>query len=208
MMELAGQGSYRQLAEEIGAVLQAAAETAEKMQDDARSEAARLRAEAEAEVRTAYEEGRRILDEARRQSAERLAGADNRLAEVEKAESRVIDRLAGVGQVLADAMAALRERPADTAAALHPEAPSGNDADSPTAKVYFVEFPAAAPPAETPPVAPAPAAAVDPEPEAGSEIVLSENPGPSLFNSYEEHSEWAPPGELPAWWTRGGAQEG
>ena len=230
MMELAGQGSYRQLAEEIGAVLQAAAETAEKMQDDARSEAARLRAEAEGEVRTAYEEGRRILDEARmeadmvraeaewqaqeiiaqarRQSAERLAGADNRLAEVEKAESRVIDRLAGVGQVLADAMAALRERPADTAAALHPEAPSGNDADSPTAKVYFVEFPAAAPPAETPPVAPAPAAAVDPEPEAGSEIVLSENPGPSLFNSYEEHSEWAPPGELPAWWTRGGAQEG
>ena len=39
-------------------------------------------------------------------------------------------------------------------------------------------------------------------------FVLSENPGPSLFNSYEEHSEWAPPGELPAWWTRGGAQEG
>ena len=106
------------------------------------------------------------------QKADALRAQQNELArlarEVEKAESRVIDRLAGVGQVLADAMAALRERPADTAAALHPEAPSGDDADSPTAKVYFVEFPAAAPPAETPPVAPAPAGAVDPEPEAGS----------------------------------------
>ncbi|MDQ1507503.1 MAG: hypothetical protein QOD57_5230, partial [Actinomycetota bacterium] len=40
MTELAGQGSYRQLAEEIGTVLQAAAETAEKMQDDARAQAA------------------------------------------------------------------------------------------------------------------------------------------------------------------------
>src|SRR5256885_6495942 len=108
VMELAGQGSYRQLAEEIGAVLQAAAETAEKMQDDARSEAARLRAEAEAEVRTAYEEGRRILDEARmeadmvraeaewqaqeiiaqapRPAGERLAGAHPPPAHVGKAE--------------------------------------------------------------------------------------------------------------------------
>ena len=39
-MDLSGQVSYRQLAEEIGEVLQAAAETAEKMQEEARAEAA------------------------------------------------------------------------------------------------------------------------------------------------------------------------
>src|SRR5581483_10418925 len=64
MIEHAGQ-SYRQLAEEIGAVLQAAAKTAEKIQAEAHADAARLRAEAEADRRAACEEGRRILDEAR-----------------------------------------------------------------------------------------------------------------------------------------------
>jgi hypothetical protein len=224
MTDLGGHGNYRQLAEEIGAVLQAAAETAEKMQDDARAEAARIRAEAEAEHRMACAEGRRILDEARmeadmvraeaewqsqeiiaqarRRAAERLAGADGRLADVEKAESRVIDRLAGVGQVLADALAALREAPVEAAAAraaaeAAEEAVAGDEADHPTAKVYFVEFPPAAPPT--------PAATEDPEAE--TEIVLTENAEASLFSDDMERSEWAPPGgDLPHWWTRGGAQ--
>jgi hypothetical protein len=215
MTELAGQGSYRQLAEEIGTVLQAAAETAEKMQDDARAQAARVRDEAEEQLRTACSEARRILDEARmeadmvraeaewqsqeiiaqarRTAAEHLAGADTRLADVEQAESRVIDRLAGVGQVLAESLAALR-RPADTTAAAE-AAP--DDTDSPTAKVYFVEFPPMAQPIpET----------VDPEP-TDTEIVLSDSPGASLFTDDGERSEWAAPSEdLPAWWTRGGAQ--
>ncbi|MDQ1490693.1 MAG: hypothetical protein QOJ23_3207 [Actinomycetota bacterium] len=223
MTELAGQGSYRQLAEEIGTVLQAAAETAEKMQDDARAQAARVRDEAEEQLRTACTEARRILDEARmeadmvraeaewqsqeiiaqarRTAAEHLAGADTRLADVEQAESRVIDRLAGVGQVLAESLAALR-RPADTKAAA---APTGadtaeaapDDTDSPTAKVYFVEFPPMAQPIpET----------GDPAP-TDTEIVLSDSPGASLFADDGERSEWAPPSEdLPAWWTRGGAQ--
>src|SRR5436309_4479712 len=66
MMEAAGQGyGYRQLAEEIGAVLQAAAETAEKMQDDARLQAERLQEEAEDQHRSACAEARRIVDEAR-----------------------------------------------------------------------------------------------------------------------------------------------
>jgi hypothetical protein len=229
-MELSGQGSYRQLAEEIGAVLQAAAETAEKMQEDARSEAARLRAGAEADVRTACEEGRRILDEARmeadmvraeaewqaqeivaqarRNAAERLAGADNRLAEVEQAESRVIERLAGVGQVLADALATLRERPAEPApASIDPEIPiAGDDADSPTAKVYFVEFPPPASPAHAPEPEPAPPVTAEPVVPAASEIAPSDSSGAGLLHTDGERSEWAPPTELPAWWTRGGAQ--
>jgi hypothetical protein len=224
MTELAGQGSYRQLAEEIGAVLQAAAETGEKMQDDARAQAARVRDEAEEQLRTACTEARRILDEARmeadmvraeaewqsqeivaqarRTAAEHLTGADTRLAEAEQAESRVIDRLAGVGQVLAESLAALR-RPADTtaAAAVAPGFDTAgtvaDDTDSPTAKVYFVEFPPMAQPVpET----------VDPEP-TDTEIVLSDSPGASLFTDDGERSEWAAPSEdLPAWWTRGGAQ--
>lgn len=219
-MELAGQGSYRQLADEIGAVLQAAAETAEKMQEEARAEATRIRAEAEAELRTAYAEGRRILDEARmeadmlraeaewqtqeilaqarRQAAERMAGANTRLAHIDQAESRVLDRLAGVGQLLADTMATLREGQREAAAASTdieiPDVPDIPDdsADQPTAKVYFVEFPPLAPPV--------------PEPAPVEEIVLTENPGASLFNSERERSEWAPPPEMPTWWTRGGAQ--
>jgi cell division septum initiation protein DivIVA len=128
-----GQANYKQLAEEIGEVLQAAAETAEKMLEEARAEAARIRGDAEGDRRRAYADGRRILDEARmeadmiraeaewqaqeiiaqarRQAGERLAGADIRLAELAQVESRVIDRLAGVGQLLADALAALREGP-------------------------------------------------------------------------------------------------
>ena len=222
-MELAKQGSYRQLAEEIGEVLQAAAESAEKMQDDARAEAGRLRGEAEDQLRTACAEARRILDEARmeadmvraeaewqsqeivaqarRTAAERLAGADTRLAEVEQAESRVLDRLAGVGQVLADSLAALREpvgTPAATEVEIDVDAAAADDADSPTAKVYFVEFPPMAPPApET--VEPGPALDDD-------EIVLSATPGASLFADDGERSEWAAPSELPAWWTRGGVQ--
>ena len=223
-MELAGQGSYRQLADEIGEVLQAAAETAEKMQEEARSEAARIRAEADADLRTAYAEGRRILDEARmeadllraeaewqsqeilaqarRQAAERMTGADTRLAAVEQAESRVLDRLAGVGQLLAETMATLRESQREAAAASTeidiPDIPAADDdedsADEPTAKVYFVEFPPPAPP--IPATATAEAA---PEPV---EIILTENPAASLFNSDEERSEWAPPPEMPVWWVQ------
>jgi ElaB/YqjD/DUF883 family membrane-anchored ribosome-binding protein len=221
MTELAGQGSYRQLAEEIGAVLQAAAETAEKMQDDARAQAARVRDEAEEQLRTACTEARRILDEARmeadmvraeaewqsqeiiaqarRTAAEHLAGADTRLAEADQAESRVIDRLAGVGQVLAESLAALR-RPADTTAAAAPGFQTAeavpDDTDSPTAKVYFVEFP---------PMAQSIPETVDSATD--TEIVLTDSPGASLSTDDGERSEWAPPSEdLPAWWTRGGAQ--
>jgi hypothetical protein len=225
MTELAGQGNYRQLAEEIGAVLQAAAETAEKMQDDARAEAARVRGEAEEQLRTACSEARRILEEARmeadmvraeaewqsqemiaqarRTAAERLAGADTRLADVEEAASRVIDRLAGAGQVLAEALAALRQPAGTTPATAGPDTHTDNaatvpdDADAPTGKVYFVEFPPMAPP--TPERA-------EPEPD-DTGIVLSESPGASLFADDGERSEWAPPSaELPTWWTRGGAQ--
>ena len=219
-MELAG-GNYRQLAEEIGAVLQAAAETAEKMQEDAQAEAARIRAEAEAERRVAFSESRRILDDARmeaemtraeaewqaqeivaqarRHAAERMAGADSRLADLEKVETRVMDRLAGVGQVLADAMASLREGPAiaDIASSAATTVdPVPDDADQPSAKVYFVEFP---------PIAPGATPAVDVT-EADREIVLSDTPGSSLFVDEEERSEWAPPTDMPAWWTNGGAQ--
>jgi hypothetical protein len=235
-MELAGgQANYRQLAEEIGEVLQAAAGTAEKMQEDARAEAARIRAEAEAELRVAYTEGRRVIDEARmesdmlraeaewqsqeivaqarRHAAERMADADNRLAELQKVESRVLDRLAGVGQVLADALAGLREGPTISDIAVSPPMAAGTDAeaadgadDRPPGKVYFVEFPPYATPA------PAPAVTVPPvtappfagEPEADREIVLTESPGPSLFADDQERSEWAPPiDNLPTWWTRG-----
>jgi hypothetical protein len=237
-MELAGHG-YRQLAEEIGEVLQAAAETAEKMQDEARAEAARIRAEAEAELRLAYAEGRRILDDARmeadmvraeaewqtqevlaqarRQAAERMAGANTRLADIEQAEARVLDRLAGVGQLLADTMATIRDSQRDTTLVPFdvdvpdiPEVGADDDsADQPTAKVYFVEFPPLAPPAPEP-------APVDayPDPEADCDSGghprapgnLTESPGASLFNSDRERSEWAPPPEMPTWWTRDGAQ--
>jgi hypothetical protein len=218
------------LAEEIGAVLQAAAETAEKMQEDARLQAERLQGEADEQLRTACAEARRILDEARmeadmvraeaewqaqeivaharRQAAERIAGADTRLAEVEKIEGRVLDRLAGVGQVLADSLAVLRSGAAEAAAAAaepyepyEPELPS-DDADTPSAKVYFVEFPpAGADPAEL-------AGSADPAgaDDFGAEIVLSDQPGASLFSDDAERCEWAPPTDLPAWWTRGGAQ--
>lgn len=226
MMEMAGQANYRQLAEEIGEVLQAAAETAEKMLEEARGEATRIRGEAEADRRSAYAEGRRILDEARmeadmvraeaewqaqeiiaqarRQAADQLASADTRLTELAQAQNRVMDRLAGVGQVLADAMAALRAGPpipAPSEIAL-PAIPE-EDPDRPSGKVYFVEFPPAAPVDHMPASAPAAAAAV-----AGgdheTEIVLTD--GASLFNSGDERSEWAPPSDLPAWWTRDGAQ--
>src|SRR5690349_7364234 len=159
MMEMAGQGqhNYRQLAEEIGEVLQAAAETAEKMQEDAQLQAERIRAEAEEQLRTACGEARRIVDEARmeadmlraeaewqsqeivaharRQAAERMAGADTRLAEVEQVEGRVLDRLAGVGQLVADALATLRTGAADRAAAppaepYEPQLPPAADDDA------------------------------------------------------------------------------
>ena len=249
-MELGGQGSYRQLAEEIGTVLQSAAETAEKMQEDARAEAAHIRSQAEAELRLACAEGRRILDDARmeadmvraeaewqaqeivaqarQQAAERLAGADTRLAEAGRAEGRVLERLAGVGQMVAAAIASLREGSAAAARdAANAEAESAeamqaagvaagvataasgadDDADEPTAKVYFVEFPPAAPPATAPaqPAAASPGAA-EPGQDADSEIVLTDNPGASLVVSDKGRSEWAPPVGLPTWWTRDGAQ--
>jgi vacuolar-type H+-ATPase subunit E/Vma4 len=242
-MELVGQSNnYRQLAEEIGEVLQAAAETAERMIEDARADAARIRAEAEGDRRNAYAEGRRILDEARmevdmmraeaewqgqeiiaqarRQAAERIAGIDTRLAELAEAEHRVMDRLSGAGQVLADALAALRQEASDTAASaaaasatatapVVPDVPADDDptdmaaaapedeVDSPSAKVYFVEFPPAAP-------ADAAVAADDAEPEV--EIVLPTSSDASLFQTDEERSEWAPPADMPIWWTRGGVQ--
>jgi hypothetical protein len=72
-----------------------------------------------------------------------------------------------------------------------------DDADTPTGKVYFVEFP---------PMAPSAPEADDRE-TADTEIVLSESPDASLFADDGERSEWAPPSaELPTWWTRGGAQ--
>lgn len=244
-MDLEGQVSYRQLAEEIGQVLQAAAETAEKMQEDARAEADRIRAGAEAELRNAYAEGRRILDEARmeadmlraeaqwqsqevlaqarRQAAERMTGANTRLANLEQAESRVLDRLAGVGQFLADTLATIREGQREAAAALAdgglpeiPEVPEHADdnddaddaddgADGPIGKVYFVEFPPPAPAMPTPMPEPAEPSADDLH-ARDTEIVLTESPGASLFNSDRERSEWAPPPEMPTWWIRGGAQ--
>lgn len=223
-METAGRGNYRQLAEEIGEVLQAAAGTAEKMVDDARAEAARIQGEAEAERRVAFAESRRIIDEARmesdmmraeaewqaqeiiaqarRHAAERMSGADARLADLVQAENRVLDRLGGVGQVVADALASLREGPAVADIASSPPTtvdPAPDDSDHPNAKVYFVEFPA------TPGAAAAPPA--DADPEADQEIVLSETPGASLFADDVERSEWAPPSDdLPVWWIRGGAQ--
>lgn len=220
-MEMAGQASYKQLAEEIGEVLHAAAETAEKMLEDARIEADRIRAEAEEDRRNAYADGRRILEEARmeadmvraeaewqgqeiiaqarRQAAERMAGADTRLADLAQAENRVMDRLAGVGQVLADAMAALRAGPPLPAPSDGPiEVPAipEEDPDRPSGKVYFVEFPPMAPVAAEP-------MAVNDSAEPEHEIVLTDD---SLFRSEEERSEWAPPSDLPTWWTRGGAQ--
>lgn len=233
MMELAGQGSYRQLAEEIGEVLSAAAETAEKMQEDARVEAARIRASAEADRRNAYADGRRILDEARmeadmvraeaewqaqeivaqarRQAAERMAGADTRIADLAKAEDEVMGHLAQVAQMLAESMATLRQSAADTAETAStmtfadpvvperdPETNAAAEADEPTGKVYFVEFP---------PMAPAESAAAPPAPEPEEEIILPETSEVSLFQSDEERSEWAPPAdELPVWWTRGSVQ--
>ena len=241
-MDLAGQVSYRQLAEEIGEVLQAAAETAEKMQEEARGDADRIRAEAEAELRNAYAEGRRILEEARmeadmlraeaqwqsqevlaqarRQAAESMTGANTRLANLEQAESRVLDRLAGVGQFLADTLATIREGQREAAAAIAggdflpeiPEVPKhvsdvddgDDDADQPSGKVYFVEFPPPAPAMPTPMPEPAEPYSDDPD----TEIVLTENPGASLFNSDRERSEWAPPPEMPTWWIRGGGVQG
>ena len=270
-MDLAGQVSYRQLAEEIGEVLQAAAETAEKMQEEARGDAARIRAEAEAELRNAYAEGRRILEEARmeadmlraeaqwqsqevlaqarRQAAESMTGANTRLANLEQAESRVLDRLAGVGQFLADTLATIREGQREAAAAIAggdflpeiPEVPKHvsdvddgdvrlfwvgipqmrnvpryeqryklindiirTEAEKRPGKVYFVEFPPPAPAMPTPMPEPAEPYSDDPD----TEIVLTENPGASLFNSDRERSEWAPPPEMPTWWIRGGGVQG
>lgn len=240
-MELAGQMSYRQLAEEIGEVLQAAAETAEKMQEDARAEADRIRAAAEVELRNAYAEGRRILDEARmeadmlraeaqwqsqeviaqarRQAAERMTGANTRLANLEQAESRVLDRLAGVGQLVADTLATLREGQREAAAAnaesdMVPEIPEipqdTDDVDDnagPSAKVYFVEFPPPAPPTPMPESAESYSDSdVDSYSREEYHEEPSENPGASLFNSDRERSEWAPPPDMPIWWIRGGAQ--
>jgi vacuolar-type H+-ATPase subunit E/Vma4 len=238
-MEQAEHGhNYRQLADEIGEVLQAAAETAEKMQEkaraeadrmeeQARAEADRIRAEAEEQLRSACTEARRIVDEARMESdmvraeadwqaqeivaqarsraAGHLAAAETRLAEVEKVERGVLDRLAGVGQMVTDALASLRTGAAESAAltvdGTDPEVPV-DDGDAPTAKVYFVEFPpvtAAEAPADD-------EAGIGADPDDGPEVVLSEDAGASLFNDDQERSEWAPPTtELPTWWTRGGA---
>ena len=98
-MELAGHG-YRQLAEEIGQVLQAAAETAEKMQEEGRAEATRIRAEAEAELRNAYAEGRRILDEARMEADMVRAEAEWQSQEIlAQARRQAAERLTGTRTV-------------------------------------------------------------------------------------------------------------
>src|SRR5207302_411551 len=60
-------------------------------------------------------------------------------------------------------------------------------------------------PSPTPAAPPAPTTA-DHGGEADTETVLTENPEASLFADDDERSEWAPPGDLPTWWTRGGAQ--
>jgi hypothetical protein len=120
---------------------------------------------------------------------------------MELAQNRVLDRLAGVSQVLADALATLRESPAGTGGSAIADAADEAEADTPTAKVYFVEFPPPAPEPPAPMEAPI-AAAPAPEPE----IVLPDSPDSDLFGSKEERSEWSPPLEIPAWWTRGGAQ--
>jgi vacuolar-type H+-ATPase subunit E/Vma4 len=178
-MEL-GQGSYRQLADEIGEVLQAAAETAEKMQEEARVQAARIRAEAEAELRTAYADGRRILEEARMEADMLRAEAEWQSQEIlAQARRQAAERMAGANTRLADL--------------------DDDSADQPTAKVYFVEFPPLAPTAPEP-------AAVESSPDPEADIVLTESPGASLFNSERQRSEWAPPAEMPTWWTRDGAQ--
>jgi len=125
-----------------------------------------------------------------------------------------------VSQVLAEALATLRESPAGTgpsagATASSPAAFAATtadaDADTPTAKVYFVEFPpaAAAVPAAPPeaPMEPRIPAAPAPEPASeDTEIVLPETAEASLFRSDEERTDWTPPMDIPTWWTRGGAQ--
>ena len=163
-----------------------------------------LRAEAEWQTQE-------VLAQARRQAAERMSGANSRLANLEQAEARVLDRLAAVGQLIADTMASIREGRSEAAAVAGaamaeieiPEIPEitddGDDrADQPSAKVYFVEFP--------PPAAPVPTPSPEPDFESDNEIVLTENPDASLFNNERERSEWAPPPEMPTWWIRGGAQ--
>ena len=71
-------------------------------------EADMIRAEAEWQAQE-------IIAQARRHAAERIAGADSRLAELNQAENRVMDRLAGVGQVLAEALADAADQPSDGA---------------------------------------------------------------------------------------------
>ena len=162
-----------------------------------------------------------VLAQARRQAAERMTGANTRLANLEQAESRVLDRLAGVGQFLADTLATIREGQREAAAAIAggdllpeiPEVPEhvsdvddgDDDADQPSGKVYFVEFPPPAPAMPTPMPEPAEPYSDD-SGDSDTEIVLTENPGASLFNSDRERSEWAPPPEMPTWWIRGSIQ--
>src|SRR5437762_1712122 len=116
---------------------------------------------------------------------------------------QLAEETGAVLQAAADALAALRSGAAQTAAVsgqpyepYEPELPS-DDADAPSAKVYFVEFPPGGG------AAPAPA---DADPDGPAEIILSDQHGASLFSDEAERSEWAPPVELPTWWTRGGAQ--
>ena len=119
-----------------------------------------------------------IVAQARRTAAERLAGADTRLAEVEQAESRVLDRLAGVGQTVADSLAALREpvgtaTPAATEVEIDVDAAAADDADSPGQGLLR----------GVPAMAPSAPETVDPGPadDDDDEIVLSATPGASLF---------------------------
>jgi hypothetical protein len=169
--------------------------------DDARMESDMMRAEAEWQAQE-------IIAQARRQVAERMVGAEARMADLQKAETRVMDRLAGVGQVLADSLASLREGPGIADIATSPSTmddPVPDDADRPSGKVYFVEFPPMAPDALG--AAADADAEPEPEPEADSEIVLSDSPHASLFADESERSEWAPPSsDLPTWWIRGGVQ--
>jgi hypothetical protein len=129
----------------------------------------------------------------------------------------VLDRLAGVGQFLADTLATIREGRREAAAAIAdgdlpeiPEIPqhagdaddADDSADQPIGKVYFVEFPPPAPAMTTPKSEPDESYSDD----SDTEIVLTENPEASLFNSDRERSEWAPPPEMPTWWIRGSVQ--
>jgi len=122
----------------------------------------------------------------------------------------VLDRLAGVGQVLADALAALRNGAAETAAAsagepYEPQLPA-DDPEAPSAKVYFVEFPPAAAP---PPDDATDADATDIKRRRHRRRHRDRPQRPRRRQPLQRRRRAlrvGTPVELPTWWTRDGAQ--